>query len=409
MNLLWIEDFGGGLDSGTATVTSMFGGLLSFENWDEDELSLLNNPIDLENFTKKYSSLHSISLCRHYFDYEELKSNIDIIKQFDAIIIDIRLDNGVDLSLDIPSKNQDKSKFHQNAGFYIFNNIAHLGFPVEKMCFMTGQDNSLTDFKQQCEKIYLPEANAFVKKGDDEFAKLRKWITKQNSDYTILRRGIIESCQSLKLSKELLRFDKYSSDDKKIAFLDADDYLNSLENSLPIREPSNKSAYYKLFVRTLAHEWGESVKPKSLEEDETTFAFSWIMKMTRNWISHNSNAIFNKLTEKDVAYFFICNMRAIYKLSSESQDYEKVLYLLFNDTEKSRKQIEENKIPLIANYVSYFNENNTNAIYFNYILNDLQNDKDKLKDKGDEFFLKGLYQCFWFLTSKCTNKNDKAK
>ena len=111
MNLLWIEDFGGGLDSGTATLTPMFGGLLSFENWNEDELSLPKNPVDLEKFTKEFSSLHSISLCRHYFDYVDLKSNNYIIKKFDAIIIDIRLENGVDYSLDIPSEYQDKSKF----------------------------------------------------------------------------------------------------------------------------------------------------------------------------------------------------------------------------------------------------------------------------------------------------------
>jgi hypothetical protein len=52
MNIVWIEDFDK-LDSGTATLSLIFQDLLSFESRDEDELSLLNKPSDLENFVKK--------------------------------------------------------------------------------------------------------------------------------------------------------------------------------------------------------------------------------------------------------------------------------------------------------------------------------------------------------------------
>jgi hypothetical protein len=89
--------------------------------------------------------------------------------------------------------------------------------------------------------------------------------------------------------------------------------------------------------------------------------------------------------------------------------------LLFNISEESEafiaseSSVKEKKIPLVKNYVSYFNETETNAIHVHNILHDLQNDKAKLKDKGDDFFVTGLYQSFWFLTSRCSNKNDKAK
>jgi len=404
MNILWIEDFGGGLPTGTGTLSSMFQDLISFENWDEDELSLLSKPSNLENFFKENSALHCVYLCRHYFDYVDFKANKELARKVDAVIIDIRLDNHVDFDLRIPNDSQEKETFHINAGFYIFNDLVHLGFPAEKMCF--------GDFKKQCDDIYIPEVVGF-EKSDAEYGKLRQWVKEQESDYAILRRGIIEGCRQLKNLKENLRFNKFTADEKKPAFLDVDDYLDVLENFLPLREPDNKAALYKLFIRTLAHEWEESVEPKKIDDDQATLAFSWIMKMTRNWMAHNSTAIFNNLTEQDVAYLFICNMRAIFDLGNEIRDYEKNLFLLFNKSEeseafkKSELIIKEKRIPLVKHFVSYFNEK-TKRIQVHNILHELQNNKSKLKAKGDEFFITGLYHSFWFLTSEHDDKKDKA-
>lgn len=412
MNILWIEDFGGGLDRGTATLNLMFQDLISFENWDEDELSLLGKPSDLENFFKENSALHCVFLCRQYFDYAAFKANNELARKVDAVIIDIRLDNKVVFDLPIPNDSPENEKFHINAGFYIFNDLVHLGFPAEKMCFMTGEKGSFGDFKKQCDDIYIPEVIGF-EKSDAEYGKLRQWVKEQESDYAILRRGIIEGCRQLKELKEKLRFDKFSKDDAKPAFLDADDYLDVLENFLPLREPSNKAALYKLFIRTLAHEWEESVEPNKIDNDQTTLAFSWVMKMTRNWMAHNSTAIFKNLAEQDVAYLFICNMRAIFDLGSETKDYEKNLFLLFNKSEESEafKEAElivkEKRIPLVKHFVSYFNEK-TKRIQVHNILHELQNNKAKLKAKGDDFFITGLYHSFWFLTSEHDDKKDKA-
>jgi hypothetical protein len=325
------------------------------------------------------------------------------------------LDNNADFDQPIPNGSndpQEKEKFHNNAGFYIFNDLVHLGFPAEKMCFMTGEQSSFSGFKIKCDAIYIPEAVGF-EKSDAEYGNLRQWIKKRESDYAILRRGIIEGCRQLKELKEKLRFDKFSKDNKKPAFLDADDYLNVLANFLPMREPRNKAPLYKLFIRTLAHEWEESVVPKKIDDDQTTLAFSWIMKMTRNWMAHNSTAIFNNQTEQDVAYLFICNMRAIFNLGNDAMDYEKKLFLLFNKSEESEtfKEsemiIKEKRIPLVKHFVSYFNEK-TKRTQVHNILHDLQNDKAKLKVKGDDFFITGLYHSFWFLTSEHDDKKDEA-
>ena len=144
--------------------------------------------------------MHCVFLCRHYFDYVEFKANNELAKRIDAVIIDIRLDNNIDFDQPIPNGSndpQEKEKFHINAGFYIFNDLVHLGFPAEKMCFMTGEKNSFSGFKKQCDDIYIPEVIGF-EKSDAEFGKLRQWIKERESDYAILRRGIIEGCDYLK-------------------------------------------------------------------------------------------------------------------------------------------------------------------------------------------------------------------
>lgn len=277
-----------------------------------------------------------------------------------------------------------------------------------------GNKNTYNRFCDAYKRCRIQPPEAISKSLSDVKKLLCHWLDKyEDNEYLILRRGIIEGCQQLKKLNNKLRFTQFAVEGKA-AFLDSDDYLDVLENFLPLREPANKATLYRLFIRTLAHEWEESVEPKKLDDDQTTFAFSWIMKMTRNWIAHNSTAIFNNLTEKDVAYLFICNMRAIFNLGEEAKEYEKILFSLFNKRQESEAYkeseqiIKEKRIPLVKYYVSYFNEK-TKRTQVHHILHDLQNNKNKLKEKGDDFFITGLYHSFWYLTSEHDNKKDKAK
>lgn len=270
--------------------------------------------------------------------------------------------------------------------------------------------NRFCDAYKRC-RIQPPEA--INKNLNDVKKHISEWLDEhEENQYLVLRRGIIEGCQQLKELKDKLRFSKFSVEGKA-AFLDADDYLDALEKFLPLRELNNKATLYKHFIRTLAHEWEESVEPKKFDDDQVTFAFSWIMKMTRNWMAHNSTAIFNNLSERDLAYLFICNMRAIFELSEEIMEYEKILLSLFSKGEEgeaienSGLIIKEKRIPLVKYYVSYFNQK-TKRTQVHNILHDLQNNKSKLKAKGDDFFITGLYHSFWFLTSEHDDKKDKA-
>ncbi|WP_432744557.1 hypothetical protein ABXJ76_04580 [Methylobacter sp. G7] len=342
MNILWIEDFGGALPTGTGTLSSMFLDLISFDNWDEDELSLLSRPNDLENFCKENSVLHCVFLCRHYFDYAEFKVNNELAKRIDAVIIDIRLDNNVDFSLPIPSRSHTTAKFHEEAGFYIFNDLVHLGIPAEKMCFMTGEKNSFSGFKKQCDDIYIPEVVGF-EKSDAEYGKLRQWIKERESDYAILRRGIIEGCNFLKSHIEkddgniqFRDFIKIENNQPVIEIprTDIKNYLDALSQFLAVKQPNDPFAaniQYRLFLRTLVHEWEENIDPNSFKEKHGNdlskirdiYTFAWIMKMTRNWVSHAN--LLEPLNPQIIGFLFLVNMRAMFKLPKAIQPYERIL------------------------------------------------------------------------------------
>jgi len=182
-------------------------------------------------------------------------------------------------------------------------------------------------FKDAC--IYPPEE--VISKFNDYDAKeeLHEWLKgHENNDYLSLRRGIIEGCNHLKTLKENdLHFNHYISEsEKKISFRDAQNYVAILKNFLPLVEPKNKEILYKLFVRTLAHEWDVcSINRRKDWETElySTSTFVQIMMMVRNWVSHDK--LLEPINEKIISFLFIVNMRAMFNLGSNTQDYEKEL------------------------------------------------------------------------------------
>ncbi len=406
MNILWIEDFGGTLSSGTDTLESMFKNLLSFDDWDEDELNLIKRPTDLKKFCEQQKSVHSIYLCRNYFDYIAFKAAHSITHEIDTIISDIRLDNIAAEQFNSPIPDaylSDKRKFHENGGFYIFNDLIHLGVPAERICFMTGEKNSFKGFEEKCTEIYTPKVTAF-EKSDADYEKLRDWLTAQQSSYAILRRGIIEACNSLKnlinAENKLLFNGFIEESEKKISLEDSHNYLDVLANFLPLREPVDKSTLYKLFIRTLTHEW-EATEPKKIR------GLAWIMKSTRNWITHNST-VFNAVDEQIIAYLFMINMRIMFNFDETKQTYEEILFKLFSGENLTKETFEnQNKNKLIALDIkkAYCNLQNKvasekikDAFRFPALANNIQESNSELR--RDKVLLdKLLYQMFWLINS----------
>jgi len=173
-----------------------------------------------------------------------------------------------------------------------------------------------------------------------------------------------------------------------------------------LREPDDKATCYKLFLRTLTHEW-ESTKPEKIK------GLAWIMKNTRNWITHNSN-LFNALDETMLAYLFIINIRLMFDIDEAVQRYEKILLNLFVENAVSEIDFKiktTNKlIPFSKAYLELKNlvlderRDNSQKIkvqdgfYFNELANNIQQSKSSFRnDKG--LFTKLLYQMFWLTTS----------
>lgn len=420
MNILWIEDFGR-LDHGTTTLQLMFGDLLNFDRWDEDELSLLDKPNDLEEFCKKNSPEHCIYLCRHFFDYQDFKENHDFIKTIDLAIIDIRLNNKVCFDKPVPAALPNKAKFHEEAGFFIFNDLAHAGFPVEKMCFMTGEKNSLTSFEAKCAEIYIQGVIGF-EKTEAEYPKLREWIKGQFTDYKVLRRGVVEGCQYAKcLVKENLYFNNFTPKQDSIQQEDLVSYFEILENFLPLREPENKKTVYKLFIRTLSPEW-EAAKNIRNDKEKPDAVLAWIMRNTRHWITHNSS-LFSHADEQLLAFLFMVNLRVMFSHADYSvKKHENILLKLFDNESLSTEDFNRQNIPVSEAYLTLRNiirDENQNperknlnieeAFYFNEMANNVQVSKSPLRN-DKKFFEKLLYQMFWLTTCNpfVDRKNNKS-
>ncbi|HBA66197.1 MAG TPA: hypothetical protein DCZ48_08485 [Methylococcaceae bacterium] len=407
---LWVEDFE---NAAKITASNVLGGVLDENLFDEDKRALKKN-----------------LAAQGVFIELTLQDGLDFINRevgskIDYIILDIDLPayGADDLNDEVlglletfegyqphEDETEDETRLHSAcselkkiAGFYLYTKlVVELGFPKQHILFCSNHGENTKTIQEafKTAKITLPQIH---QKSDPE---VQNWIGRRfENPYSRLRRGIIEGCHYLKeLSEDRYRFKCFIKEpDKQPGIDDLRDYLDVLTNFLPLREPENTTVFYKLFIRTLAHEW-EAAEPKRLDKLNELYAFSWIMKMTRNWSAHSK--IFERLEAKDVAYLFIVNMRTLFELGDEVLPYERHLLSLFDppldEAEMSAicgSDFKSRKIPLIENYAITLKKtgNTWQAINFYDALNNLQKNKDNGIES--EFFIKGLYQAFWFLTS----------
>ena len=281
---LWVEDFE---NSVKVTATEVFGGI----NRDEQQFS--DNKQQLKNNLKEQGIYIELSF----------QDGLGFIRQnlskIDYIILDIDLaaySKGDVINADVlelletfqgykkpTDENEEELLLEQEcailkalAGYYLYTElVVELGFPKQHILFCSnhGENSLSTRDAFKTAKIALP---TIYEKSAPE---VQAWVKAcYENPYSRLRRGIVEGCQHLKtLPEEKLRFKDFIKDtEKQINLADMHDYLGVLENFLPLREPSDKAALYKLFIRTLAHEW----EAADFIKDE-----AWIMKCTRNWIN----------------------------------------------------------------------------------------------------------------------------
>jgi hypothetical protein len=168
-----------------------------------------------------------------------------------------------------------------------------------------------------------------------------------------------------------------------------------------LREPVDKSTLYKLFIRTLTHEW-EATVPKKVK------GLAWIMKSTRNWITHNST-LFNAVDEQIIAYLFMINMRIMFNFDEAKQTYEDILFKLFSGEDLTKEIFEEqnkNKLITLKIKKAYCDLQNKvaseriikDAFHFSALANNIQESNSELR-KDKVLFDKVLYQLFWLINS----------
>jgi len=197
--------------------------------------------------------------------------------------------------------------------------------------------NRFCEAYQRC-RIEPPKA---INKGLNEAKQhLNNWLEKhEKNDYLVLRRGIIEGCGFLKEhinDDNFIRFSSFvkgTKEKKPVIEISSDDiknYLDTVEQFLPVREPKVFNDTYRLFLRTLVHEWEESIDPQETTEKYggEIHTYAGLSKQTRNWVSHAK--LLEPLNSEIIAFLFLANMRAMFKLPRAIQPYEKILLSCFS-------------------------------------------------------------------------------
>jgi len=406
---LWVEDFAE--TDVASTVESVFGDIIL----ESADLSKLTRKM-VKGFFHQQRCGVLVELT--FFDALRFIREPSNLLKVDYIILDIDLQlTGFVSPNDVVYQTyteilerygNDKEALKKVAGYQLYVELVmNLGFPKEHILFCSNHEQYLTGIKTafQEAKISLPKPVPSKHESDRDI--IQQWIReRRNNRYVTLRRGIIEGCQllldQLSQNSHVIHFHHYFQKGSQTAENLRDDlrnYLETLKTFLPLREPesSAKPMLFKLFARTLAHEWETSANPGQYQGTNSTFyqALGWILKSTRNWLSHSQ--ILDGLQEEEVAFLFLTAMRAMFNLGNQPETYEKILFRLFQPTAATELQ-QDLKDKLVESYVMV-KEHLLNAVKvedaipFNKMLDNMQNKDVSLP--GNYSYLTGLFQMFW--------------
>jgi hypothetical protein len=415
MNVLWVEDFGGGLKADSATVINLFRGLIPVRVFDDEwgpETDLLSDPGELSRFFLTHSPQHRVDLMRHYADFQA--AQIDFNTEYDAVAIDINLSRGLPRDTRLPTGHADAEAFHKKAGFYIYNQLIQNGFPAEHICFLTGEkESTFGEFAQHCHQALMPLPAAFGK-DDAGLEELRGWLgDRLRCTYTILRRGVIEGCRMVRPTLEgqadAIQFNAFLENGKATPIA-MDDYLSALATFLSLRKPDAKNELertLRLFVRAIAHEWESNAKPSNIRPNgdkhlSALRAFGQVMKNTRNWLAHSVSL--NHLTVQTAAYLFLINLRAMFRISPEIQHHEHILLAAFGspisglNKETLSTQLTENYRALVQALKP------VGADKLAWRFNDIANNLENIGVTGIDY-VQALYQILWHQLAQRENRD----
>lgn len=421
---LWIEDFDNDVET---TADNVLGAIFDSSYFVQDKRALKRNIKQQGVFIELsfQDGLNFISKQLNKIDYIILDINLPVFSdggEINEVVLALLKEfqgykKQIDISEDEALLTEKCKELKEIAGFYLYTQlIVELGFPKDHILFCSnhGENTLIIQKAFKDAKIALP---TIYQKSDNS---VKNWVKdRYENPYSVLRRGIIEGCQYIdkNLDSISISFNTISEVEKQINIEQARDYLAVLENFLPLRKPDDKDKVilYKLFIRTLSHEW-EAADPKKIR------GLAWIMKNVRNWITHNS-ALFSEMDEAMLAYLFIINMRVMFDFDELVQNYEEILLSLFEKealTEQLFKDNCKNKLlftPISKAYCDLQNlvsdesdKGIKDAFNFRALANNIQESLSSLRD-DKRLFVKVLYQLFWLINSypRITTKNREIK
>ncbi|PPD29468.1 MAG: hypothetical protein CTY19_17390 [Methylomonas sp.] len=421
---LWIEDFAS-QTGGEDIAYNVLGGIIEPEKLSGDKKKLrsalktegvfieLNFGNGLDFIQNRLSDIDFIILDMNLPAYSGSLPNANVLKILEKWH-GYKSSNVIDEDL----LGQSTKELQDIAGYHLYTQlIFNLGFPENHILFCSNHGSDLASIKKAFTDAKIELPIIYTKDSSDDKEKVQTWVKNcYENPYSRLRRGIVEGSRYIsklieekQLTTNELRFNDFiKKPEKEVGLDEMRDYVLVLEKFFPLREPRDfdKAALYKLFIRTLSHEW-EAADPEKLR------GLSWIMKNLRNWVSHNSS-LFSSVDEKLLAYLFMINLRLIFDFDSKAQSYETILLALFPDalTEQLFKDKAKNDLlkPDIAK--AYLDLKNkvldekgndgvkiSDGFYFNELANNIQQSNSPLKD-DKQLFSELLYQMFWLTTSK---------
>ena len=438
-DFLWIEDFEGDI---RATVDQVFG--------------LPDCPTALPDL-KAWLAARGITLKTTFFDAYRMVRDADQLAAIDYVVIDIDLKPYEDYDLDDPEsvaeidaflreknylKGPDEasatlgpawraavSELKKVAGYHIFTELLiEAGFPRRHILFCSNHGDQLTSIANAFEAAKLTPPVIYTKRDET----VRRWIDEKQTDpYSVLRRGILLGCAAAEQLMERrgndglvfsLFFKREDEPEWPPGPASPDyvrDYLASMTALLPLTAPpteDGRKQRYRILLHALSREWDNRAKVNHLPDKSTYMAsYGTILKEVRNWTSHTQ--LLDDLSEADVAFIFMADLRAMFNFPRESQPHEHLLLDLIGRTfgtvgEDQAAEIvgsdtEHRQLPLDKVYfetkrmLGERRSNDENDPYYDQLIRELEKDTPNRVDERDRrFFLQSLYRMFWFYPSR---------
>jgi len=373
-HFLWVEDFE---NNPQATTHDVFGSILP------DTYAIPDSRHQLKKTLRNYG----IQVALSFQDGRRFIESPARMRDIDYIVLDIDLpacsegDTEDQKTLDYlrdwhgyePDEQDDSNdelslkkagfSLKKIAGYHLYIKLVmEFGFPREHILICSNHGENLESIKQAFHGAKMVAPKIYTK---SDSSIRNKILECNNTPYTVLRRGIIESCQwvlNWLHDDDQIAINRFIEDKNRHYYQDDIRFIfESLQEILPRREPEPeiKYALFRQFIRTLSHAWEITSWPKEKPERPATMLLNArILKICRNWSAHGK--IFNQaLPETLLAYLMLMNLRAMLAPATSIMPHEQVLLRVFTVTpsgketrlnSKDKKQLTTALTSLIEGY-----------------------------------------------------------